>query len=785
MLTSITFLLHFLLISIAFGKNICFTNIKLIDSYTKTQNCTDPAHFFLIETQLSISKSSYKDDVYFNVPSQFDSFPTLPLNISNNGQIVASIYEKENNVVGINFPNSFSQDTTINFNILTKLSNSTINSIKLGENITFSFTTSTKNIFNSKIYFLGKTSDSLTTNGGYSSNNNTAWFIADIPISLLRKAITFKSVKTGANEYSFNISATKLEAVTSVDSQGNPLKSVPFTAYTDKSTTNQIEILIDTMISGSAKFVRVYYFTTKLSKTPISYSAKLIQSNSLKKRDLTDSITGTIYGGNIGTETNNSVIVSSVSTTSVSMSTGYISTPLYSNNTYTSTPSYIASTSYTTSPTFDSDVNDIFMRLSSGLITTTSNNSSSIITSVPSSFSSSSSLSSSSFPSSNTTFFSNTTSLPSLVTSNNVVMTYKVYTTTNSAVVTEIGSYVAISTIEPTATSVSIISKANLSATSLTSIVNTFTSNSINIASTVTDISSVVSTTSTTKDSEIMTAKSYETTIATTGATIDSTNKQTTSVLSNSTFNASSNDLYTIIVNGVVISKTLSGDYSVETDLIPISTLSNGNVINVYQTEVSGSLVTKTMTAIKSVYTEFAAITRIYNLTTTISCSTEASFTVITKIQNGLESVATDFAAIATIRNKTIALSSTSTQVGKVVSTTTLLPINSVYSSLVQVAALSTENEHQSPTIINTALDVLTRSTSILKTTATIKPASSSSDANQSISISMAVPLIQSEIAQYSNFTHTTMSVVPYEAGSNKLVSSISCFFITLLALLF
>lgn len=363
-------------------------------------------------------------------------------------------------------------------------------------------------------------------------------------------------------------------------------------------------------------------------------------------------------------------------------------------------------------------------------------------------------------------------------------MTYKVYTTTNSAVVTEIGSYVAISTIEPIATSVSIISKANLFTTSLTSIVHTFTSNSVNIASAVTDVSSVVSTTSATKDSKIMTAKSYETTISTAGATIDSTNKQTTSVLSNSTFNVSSTDLYTTIVNGVVISKTLSGDYSVETDLIPISTLSNGNVINVYQTEVSGSLVTKTMTAIKSVYTEFAAITRIYNLTTTISCSTEASFTVITKTQNGLKSVATDFAAIATIRNKTTVLSSASTQVGKVVSTTTLLPLNSVYGSLVQVATLSTENEHQLPTIISTTLDVLTRSTSIPKITYTVKPASSSSDINQSISISMAVPLIQSEISQYSNFTHTTMSVVPYEAGSNKLVFSISCFFIALLALL-
>lgn len=810
MITSITLLLHLLLISVAFGKDVCFTDVHLIDSYTRNQNCTDPSHYFLIETQLSIGKGSHKDDdVYLSVPSEFDSFPNLPLNISNNGQLIASIYEKGDNIFGISFPNSFSQDTAINFNILAKLSNSTIDSTIRGGNKTFSFRTTTNNVFNSTIHFVDTNSDSLVTNGGFFSNNNTAWFTADIPVSLLNKAVTFKSVKTGTNNYHFNLSATKLEVVTSVDSQGNPLKTVPFTAYTDKSTDDQIEISIATMISGSAKFVRIYYYTEKLDKTPISYSATLVQANSLKKRDLTDSVTATIYGdNNIDTESNAVVVVStSTSATSSSMSNRYISAPLYSNNTYTSTSSHVTSTSYTESTVSDSSVSDISMELSSMLITTANSNSSSPATS-DSSFSSSSF---SSFFPTTTTPLSNTTSIPSLITSGNVIKTYEVYTITNSAMVTEIGSYVAISTIRPTEESSSTtvsdivlstkeisnstvqasstVSHAIFSTTSSASTVQSFTSNYLNttsgISSVTTAIAATNTTKSTTKDADSTSIHNYNITIATAADTIDSTNKHTSSVSSNSSSNADSNNLYTTVISGVVVTKILSGDYSVETDLIPISTLSNGNVVNIYKTEVSGSLVTKTMTAINSIYTELVPVTRIYNLTTTISCSTETSSTVITKTQSGVESIATDFSAISTLRNITTVLSSTTTQVGKVVSTTTLSPINSVYNSMVPFTTLTTGAEQQSSKTISATLDALTRSTSTLKTTATIKSSSSSSDTTQLRPTSVTVSSIQIEIPQYLNSTYTTISVVPYEAGSNKLASSVSYFFIALLALLF
>lgn len=867
MITSITLLLHFLLISFAFANNVCFTDIQLIDSYTRNQNCSDPSHYFLIETQLYIGKGSYtEEEVYFSVPSEFDSFVNLPLNIVNNGQRIASIYDKGNNIFGIKFPNSFSQNTEINFNILTKLSNSTIESIdqQVGENMTFTFRTTTDNVFNSTIRFLNKNVDSLTTNGGYFSNNNTAWFTADIPIALLNTAVTFKSVKTGSNDYKYNINATKLEVVTSVDSLGNPLTADPFTAYTDMSTDDQIEILIDTIISGSGKFVRVHYYTEKLDKTPISNSVSLIQSNSLNKRDLTETVTGTVYGGNnIDTNTNDVVVVSSKSTSSLSStSTGLKTTPLYSNNTYTSTSSPSISTSFSELTFSESALNGITTEILSGLITTVNN--SSPATSVPSSSSSASFFTA--------TTLQNTTAKPTLITSNNIIKTYEIYTITNNAVITEIGSYVAISTIKPTekassTTASKIIFLANgisnstvqtstissTSAVTFTSVVSSSSSSSSSIStsnSTSTSISAVASSSSsssistsnststfisaaassssssvstfsffsssffstiqpsasnylnvtmpttgistvidiTTTDGNIKTTKTttrnkYNLTIGTGAATVDSTSKNTSSVLSVSTSNVNLHNLYTTIVNGVAITKTLSGDYALETDLIPISTLSNGNVVNIYKTEVSGYLVTKTMTAINSLYTELFPVTRIHNSTTTVSCSTVVSTTATTKTQSAINSIVTDLTALAMIRNKTTILSGT-TQIGDILSTTTIAPVTSIYSNVVPISTLSSESQQQT-LATDTAADTLTQSTSTRKTSATIKSSLTSSTTQELKPTSMTTSSIQIQVSQKSNLTHSVISVVPYEAGSNRLSFGVSSFIIILLALLF
>lgn len=867
MITSITLLLHFLLISFAFANNVCFTDIQLIDSYTKNQNCSDPSHYFLIETQLYIGKGSYtEEEVYFSVPSEFDSFVNLPLNIVNNGQRIASIYDKGNNIFGIKFPNSFSQNTEINFNILTKLSNSTIESIdqQVGENMTFTFRTTTDNVFNSTIRFLNKNVDSLTTNGGYFSNNNTAWFTADIPIALLNTAVTFKSVKTGSNDYKYNINATKLEVVTSVDSLGNPLTADPFTAYTDMSTDDQIEILIDTIISGSGKFVRVHYYTEKLDKTPISNSVSLIQSNSLNKRDLTETVTGTVYGGNnIDTNTNDVVGISSKSTSSLSStSTGLKTTPLYSNNTYTSTSSPSISTSFSELTFSESALNGITTEILSGLITTVNN--SSPATSVPSSSSSSASFFTA-------TTLQNTTAKPTLITSNNIIKTYEIYTITNNAVITEIGSYVAISTIKPTekassTTASKIIFLSNsisnstgqtstissTSAVTFTSVVSSSSSSSSSIStsnSTSTSISAVASSSSssistsnststfisaaassssssastcaffssssfstiqpsasnylnvtmpttgistvidiTTTDDNIKTTKTttrnkYNLTIGTGAATVDSTSKNTSSVLSISTSNVNLHNLYTTIVNGVAITKTLSGDYALETDLIPISNLSNGNVVNIYKTEVSGSLVTKTMTAINSLYTELFPVTRIRNSTTTVSCSTVVSTTATTKTQSAINSIVTDLTALAMIRNKTTILSGT-TQIGDILSTTTIAPVTSIYSNVVPISTLSSESQQQT-LATDTAADTLTQSTSTRKTSATIKSSLTSSTTQELKPTSMTTSSIQIQVSQKSNLTHSVISVVPYEAGSNRLSFGVSSFIIILLALLF
>ncbi|CAL9738048.1 protein Egt2p [Monosporozyma servazzii] len=829
MISSITFLIQFLLISFTFAKDISFKGINLIDSYSRNQNCTDPSHYFLIEAALSIKKGSYNDDVFFSVPTDFDFFPTIPLNISNEGQVIASVYNHENNLFGINFPTNFQQDTTISFNLLTSLTNLSIANINIGDTKNYTFRTTTDNVFNSTINFVGKDTKKMTTNGGSFAKNNTAWFTADIPLSLLDRAVTFKSVKTGSNNYKYNVKATKLEVVTSFDSYGNPLTTVPFTAYKDESTADQIEISIDTRISGSGKFVRIHYFTEKLVKTPISNSVSLNQANSLKKRDLTDSATVTIYGSDLNDETASNVVVE---TPAVSSSTviNHV-TAVYSNNTRLPTSSSHFSQSYTASTLSENTLSEVSTFIPTGLITTSGavTTESSIAT------------------------HSIQTVKSSIVSTSNVNKTSELNSIAENTISTKISSSIPITTTKST-------DKVQFDDISNTTMIETKSTSAIvstNVASTVVTSSSAIVSTNVTStvvtSSSVIVSTNVTSTVVTSSSAIVSTKLSSTAVTSSSPSSATRSPIsnitveYTTDINGVVESKTLDAILSVATDLIPITTLSNGTVIESYSTDVLGTAITKTSNAVESTYTELVPITSIHNrtttvscstetgataitktnseedsiytelvsvrpyhnltttvscstevlasantetrtaiasiytelvsvrpyhnLTTTVSCSTDISATVITKTQNGVESTATSLIAVGTIRNET------SIHTGKVVSATTIAPANSLYTDLVPVSTLLTEIRSQI-TSTETSKHAQTQTISAVEVTST------EAIAVGTIQPTSPAPSVQVEAPKSIQGNHTTISVHPYEAGSNRIAFGLSSFIFAILATL-
>lgn len=720
MISSIVFLLQLLLVTLAQAKDITFQNLTLVDSYTRNQNCTDLSHWFLIDAQLSVGKGTH-NDIFFSVPSDFDSFPNVPLNISNSkGKQIASIYEHSNNMFGINFSNEFQQNTTINFNLLTKLSNSSQSDIEVGEQKTYIIRTTTDNVFDSTINFVGKDLTKMTTNGGSFSNNNTAWFIADIPVTFLSDATTFKSIKTGENDYKYNTKLTKLEVVTKVDTLGNPLESVPFTAYKDQSSSDEIEITIDTRISGSGKFVRIHYFTESLDLTPISNAVTLNQANYLKKRDSTESTTTTVYGDNLDDLAASDVIVEEAATTSVpvAQNTGYLATPLYSNNTRSTQSSSslvaVSSTVEKSAPTSSSVSSEISIALSSNLITTSQKASTRVFAHAAYDYAPAAS-------SSVTSMANNSTMKPSIITSDNVVETFEVITTTNGAVVTEIGSYVPIATLTPktkTFVDAEFVSSTTVPSSEIVSAVafSTIPTSSISSVA-ITSIAQVVAHNSTVKPSIITSNNvimTYEVLTSTNGAIVTeigsyvpiSTITPKTKVLvddlaRSASFLASSTQLPSNITT--IESTTVSSTISVSSvsvaynSTIKPSIITSNNVIMTYEvlTSTNGAIVTevgsyvplstitpKTKVLVDAVFHTASG----YNVTNDYATSTQVL--VNSKTLDALLSATTDLIPVKTLSNATI-VDSISVEISATAITKTKSQIEAIYTKLVPVKSVS------------------------------------------------------------------------------------------------
>lgn len=455
-------------------SNAFFLDVQISDSFTSTDNCTDLNHWFLIEAEIYIPSGS-SNDVYLTVPEDFESIPNGTFQLEYNSNSIGSISNNGSNILAVSFGETPMGNTTTTFNFLAKLSATAKQAITEPTTVNYIFDVSTGPAFVSSLNFVAKSLSTITANGGIYTENSTAWFTADLPISLLSEPVYLISEPLAPSVYSFGINSTTYEIVLTVDAFNQPIKSIPFTALTDESDSSSIKVLFDTNIDGG-KYVRINYFSQTLLEDSISNVVTLQYNDSntsqLSKRDNTLSISFNLYSGG---ETNIEIEDDSASA-GASITSSLSSSALYYN---TSTTEVYQT--YSTQQTTDSGVvTEIGTWLpistldSSSLISTSSNttslsasgssfsktvvtqssdsylaSSAAIYSSIPSSSSAnqnSTKVTSSNIPSSTNTF---TTLLPTTTNHSNFLneyLTYSVISETVSGSFTTYTSWYAIST---------------------------------------------------------------------------------------------------------------------------------------------------------------------------------------------------------------------------------------------------------------------------------------------------------------------------------------------------
>lgn len=249
-------------------------DIQITDSYTKTKECTDPDHWFIIEGQLSIPKGS-QQNITFQVPDAFSSFPQESFSIKHNSNNVATISrpDKSTNNFTISIPEKSSEDITTTFNFLAQLTSDAKSKVTEPKSIVYSFY-SENTMFNDVIDYVAKNTSAITTDGGIYKTNNTAWFTVDLPMRTFINPVYLTSQTSSSSNYVFDTSLTKFEVVTAVDSFNEPINAIPYTTVHDYSTEDEIKCLFNSTISGGLYF-RVTYFTKKLSTSSISNTVEL------------------------------------------------------------------------------------------------------------------------------------------------------------------------------------------------------------------------------------------------------------------------------------------------------------------------------------------------------------------------------------------------------------------------------------------------------------------------------------------------------------------------------
>ncbi|QLG73671.1 hypothetical protein HG535_0F01820 [Zygotorulaspora mrakii] len=297
------------IVSAASGSNgAFFTSLEVFNTLSGDFNCTDPNQWFVINAGLYIPEGS-NEPIYLSVPDSLGNLPNGSFPLKAKNDVIGAIENIGSNNFTLTFNDHIQQNTTTSFSVLTKLTAETQEKISKPQVLNLEFDVSSGDSFTSAINFIPKDVNQLSTNGGIYAENNTAWFIADLPLSALDQPSRFSSRPTIKSSYKFNTSLTACEMILKVDDLNRPLKTVPFTALHDQSDSSQISIYINTNIDGG-KYLRIKYFSEPLTSSAIGNMISLQATDSentrLAKRDnAPQTITANYYSGN-DTGTNDS-----------------------------------------------------------------------------------------------------------------------------------------------------------------------------------------------------------------------------------------------------------------------------------------------------------------------------------------------------------------------------------------------------------------------------------------------------------------------------------------------
>lgn len=269
-----------------------FLDVQLSDAYTDSTNCTDPNHWFLVEADVFVPQGPNRD-IYLTVPEEFTSIPKDSFSLKANSKTIGSVTSRSNRL-RISYSGPQSKNMTASLNFLVQLSDDAKKQIKSPGSRNYTFEVSTGSTFTRSINYVAKDLTSLTSNGGIYAENNTAWFTADIPLSMLNRPVSFTSSGSNNATYQFDTTRTSLEIIVAVDAFNRPLRSFPFTAVKDTSDSSQIHLLVDSKFDGG-KYLRVKYYTKPLKSATIGNTISLTLASGLSKRDNALTINSNLY----------------------------------------------------------------------------------------------------------------------------------------------------------------------------------------------------------------------------------------------------------------------------------------------------------------------------------------------------------------------------------------------------------------------------------------------------------------------------------------------------------
>lgn len=270
-----------------------FIDVQLSDAFTGSTNCTDVNHWFLIEADIFVPKGVNKD-IYLTVPQDFTSLPNDSFPLKAGADTIGLVAIDRSNTLRLSYNSSLPRNTTASLSFLAQLTGDAKKEIKSPGAKNYTFEVSTGSSFNRTINYVAKDVMALTSNGGIYSENNTAWFTADVPLSMLNRATIFTSQATNNSSYTFDTSRTTVEIVVAVDNFNQPLTSFPFTAFKDQSDNSRIQLKINSKIDGG-KYLRVKYYSRPLKAATIGNTVSLNYANGLSKRDGALTVSSNLY----------------------------------------------------------------------------------------------------------------------------------------------------------------------------------------------------------------------------------------------------------------------------------------------------------------------------------------------------------------------------------------------------------------------------------------------------------------------------------------------------------